>query len=195
MNINLIKQKQLEIFEIELKIRKLELEILNDLDFECFLPIDGYNNYFVSNFGNIKNVKTNRIMKQRNHNGYKLIGLCKNGKVKSFSVHRLVGIAFLKNPDEKPVIDHIDNNPTNNNVKNLRWCSQKDNGCNRDKQINNTSGFKGVSFHKKTNKYRAYININGKKKHIGYYETAEEASKAYEAKAKVIHKEFYYKNK
>ena len=45
MNINLIKKKELEILQIELKIKKLELEIFNDLDFECFLPIDGYNNY------------------------------------------------------------------------------------------------------------------------------------------------------
>ena len=66
MNI-LIKKKELEILKIELKIRKLELEILKDLDFEMFLPIDGYDNYLVSNFGNVKNSKTNKIMKQRNH--------------------------------------------------------------------------------------------------------------------------------
>ena len=73
----LIKQKELEILEIELKIKKLELEILKDLDFEMFLPIDGYDNYFVSNFGNIKNSITNRILKPSNHmDGYKLVGLC-----------------------------------------------------------------------------------------------------------------------
>jgi hypothetical protein len=193
---NLIKKKELEILEIELKIKKLEIEIHNDLDYEVFLPIDGYENYFVSNFGNVKNSKTNRILKPYNDSkGYKIIDLSKNGKVKTFKVHRLVGKAFLENPDNKPMIDHIDNNPANNIVKNLRWCSQKENKCNQDKQINNTSGFKGVSFHKPSNKYRSQININGKIKHIGYYETAEEASKVYEAKAKEIHKEFYYKNK
>ena len=77
----------------------------------------------------------------------------------------------------------------------MRWCSQKDNLYNQGKRIDNTSGFKGVSFNNKTKKYRARININGKLKHLGLFESAEEASKAYEAKAKELHKEFYYKNK
>ena len=192
----LIKQKEIEILQIELKIKKLELEILEDLDFEMFLPIKNYDNYCVSNFGNIKNLKTNRILKSRNHNqGYKLISLSKNGKVKTFTVHRLVAKAFLENPDNKPMIDHIDENKTNNNVKNLRWRTVAENGCNRGRTKNNTSGYKGVCFDKPANKYKAYININGRLKHLGYFETAEEASKAYDAKAKEIHGDFFYKNK
>ena len=195
MNI-LIKQKELEILQIELKIKKLEIEINNDLDYEVFLPIDGYDNYFVSNFGNVKNSKTNKIMKLSNDiKGYKVINLCKNGNVKKFYIHRLVGMAFLENPDNKPMIDHIDENKSNNNVKNIRWATSSDNGCNQGKRMNNTSGYKGVSFNKPSNKYLARININGKLKHLGLFETAEEASRCYEAKAKVIHKEFYYKNK
>jgi len=135
-------------------------------------------------------------VKLKNHRqGYKLIDLSKNRIGKTFTVHRLVGMAFLENPDNKPFIDHIDNNPANNNVKNLRWSTNQGNQCNRGKTKTNTTGFKGVSFHKQHNKYQAQININGKKKHLGLFESAEEASKAYEAKAKVIHKDFYYKNK
>ena len=169
----------------------------NDVDDEeLFKRIDGYDNYFVSNFGNVKNSKTNRILKQKNHpNGYKLINLSKNGKVKTFKVHRLVGKAFLENADDKPMIDHIDNNPANNNVKNLRWATCKDNLANQCKRTNNKSGFKGVSFHKHANKYQALIRINDKRKHLGLFETAEEASRCYEAKAKVLHGEFFYKNK
>ena len=193
---NLIKQKQLEILQIELKIKKLELDILKDLHYEFFLPVDGYDNYFISNHGNIKNSKTNKIMKQKTaKNGYKRIGLSKNGNVKYFLIHRLVSIAFLENPDEKPKVDHIDENKTNNNVKNLRWSTPKENKYNQGKNKNNKSGYKGVCFDKQLNKYKAYININDKSKHLGYYETAEEASKAYETKAKEIHGEFYYKNK
>ena len=193
---NLIKQKEIEI--IELKIKKLELDvgILKDVnnDEEEFKRIEGYDNYLVSNFGNVKNSKTNRIMKPGNHpKGYKLVDLSKNGKSKTFRVHRLVGIAFLENPDNKPMIDHIDENKSNNNVKNLRWATPKDNKYNQGKQINNTTGFKGVNFDKK--KYRAQIRINGKLKHLGYFKTAEEASRAYEEKAKEIHGNFYYKNK
>ena len=196
MNLKNINQKQLEIFNVELKIKKLELDILKDLDFEMFLPIEGYENYFISNFGNVKISKTNKIMKpSTNRQGYKRINLSKNEKLKTFRVHRLVGNAFLENPDNKQMIDHIDENKANNNVKNLRWATRKDNGYNRGKQTNNTSGFKGVSFNKHTKKFESKISINGKLKHLGLFETAEEASKVYEAKAKVIHGEFYYKNK
>ena len=94
---NLIKQKELKILQIELKIKKLESEILKDLDFEMFLPVEGYENYFVSNYGNVKNCKTNKIMKLCNHSqGYKLINLSNNGKFKSFRVHRLVAKAFFR---------------------------------------------------------------------------------------------------
>ena len=67
---------------------------------------------------------------------------------KKVTVHRLVGNAFLENPDNKKIIDHIDNNPANNNVKNLRFCSQKENLYNQFKTKTNTSGFKGVVFDK-----------------------------------------------
>ena len=180
MNLKNIKKKQLEILQIELKIKKLELEIVQDLDFEWFHPIDSYDNYLISNFGNVKNLKTNRLMKPSNYNGYKRINLSKNGKLKTFKVHRLVGIAFLENVDEKQFIDHIDENKANYNVKNLRWATPKDNSYNQGKQTNNTSGYKGVSFDKKSNKYVAKISINGKLNHLGLFETAEEASRAYE---------------
>ena len=169
---------------------------VDDVDEELFKPVDGYDNYLVSNFGNVKNSKTNRILKPGTHpKGYKLVDLSKKGKSKTFTVHRLVAIAFLENADNKLKVDHIDNNPSNNNIKNLRWATRKDNGYNRGKQKNNTTGFKGVAFNKPLNKYQAKIGINGKLKHLGYFETAEEASQAYEAKAEEVHGEFFYKNK
>ena len=147
---NLIKQKEIEILQIELKIKKLELEILKDLDFEFFLPVHGYENYFISNYGNVKDSKTNKILKPFNHRqGYKRIDLNKNGKWKKFLIHRLVAIAFLINPDSKPKVDHVDENKANNNVQNLRWATDSENGSNQGKYKNNTTGYKGVSFYKK----------------------------------------------
>ena len=102
---------------------------------------------------------------------------------------------FLENPDNKKVIDHIDNNPANNNIKNLRWATPKDNLANQGKRKTNNSGFKGVWFNKKANKYHSQIRINDKQIHLGYFENPEEASLAYETKAKEFHGEFYYKNK
>jgi hypothetical protein len=74
-------------------------------------------------------------------------------------------------------------------VNNLRWATISENTRNSIKKITNTSGYIGVNYHK--NKWRASIRINGKTKHIGSFETAEEASKAYQEQAKLHFGEFY----
>jgi hypothetical protein len=95
---------------------------------ELFLPIQNYDNYLVSNYGNIKNKKTNKI---KNHckksNGYLYISLYKNGISKLFLIHRLVFLAFYNNILNDDVIDHIDGNKTNNNIHNLRSSTFSDN--------------------------------------------------------------------
>ena len=163
---------------------------------EVWRTIKNYDNYSISSFGRIRNDKFNRILKpQKNANGYYFVRLSKNGKVKPHSVHRLVGIAFLSNHDNKPQVDHIDSKKiTNNNILNLRWSTISQNGFNKDKQKNNTSGYKGVSWHKCKKKYIARIDIKGKNKHLGYFEKAEDASKAYDEYAKKHHGELFYKN-
>ena len=55
--------------------------------------------------------------------GYLLVNLCKNGKIKSFLVHRLVAEVFIDNPDNLPQVNHKDENKLNNNAENLEWCS------------------------------------------------------------------------
>ncbi len=88
-------------------------------------------------------------------------------------------------------IDHIDGNKSNNKIANLREATRSENLYNRGNRKDNTSGYKGVCFDKRSGKYRAYININGKQKSLGYHYTAEKASEAYKLAAKELHKEFY----
>ena len=65
-----------------------------------------------------------RILKPgTNKYGYLIVILCKNGKVKSFLVHRLVAEAFIDNTDNLPQVNHKDENKLNNNAENLEWCS------------------------------------------------------------------------
>lgn len=72
-----------------------------------------------------------RIMKTRkDEKGYYRVSLCSDGKVKTFLVHRLVALAFVPNPDNKPAIDHIDGNPSNNLASNLRWVTWRENNHN-----------------------------------------------------------------
>ena len=162
---------------------------------ESWKTIRDYENYSVSSFGRVYSNKTNRILKPgRNTGGYYHVDLCKNGKGKPHLINRLVAIAFLPNHDNKSMVDHIDGNKTNNNIINLRWATRSQNSYNQDIHKDNTTGFKGVTWYKSRQKYVAQIRINGKNKHLGYFQRAEDASQAYDAKAKEIHKEFYYKN-
>ncbi len=84
---------------------------------ETYKNIIGFENYEVSNLGNVRNKTTGRILKPIiNSKGYKCVSLSNNNKIKIHKVHRLVGIAFIPNPKNKAMIDHIDNDKTNNNV-------------------------------------------------------------------------------
>lgn len=94
---------------------------------EIWKDIDGYNgDYQISNFGRVKSLKhkTPKIMRLKTNNkGYKWVALISNGKQGNFLVHRLVASHFLPNENNFPIINHIDENPANNNVDNLEWCT------------------------------------------------------------------------
>ena len=101
---------------------------------EIFKDIKGYEGlYQVSNLGRVKSLGNNKTRKERilkqgkNKAGYLQVGLCKDGKSERFLVHRLVAEAFISNPTDLPQVGHLDENPSNNQVKNLCWCSAKDN--------------------------------------------------------------------
>jgi hypothetical protein len=84
---------------------------------ELFRKIQNYNNYSISNMGNVRNDRTNRILQPEiNNKGYYTVNLNKNGKMKTMRVHRLIAVAFLNNPDGKPCIDHTNNDKLNNNM-------------------------------------------------------------------------------
>jgi hypothetical protein len=170
----------------------IENNLCDGLDFEVYKKIDGYENYHISNFGNIINSITGRILKPNNNgNGYLQIELSKNGKRKKYLIHRLIALAFIQNPENKEFIDHVDNKRSNNNINNLRWVNRQENNFNSLKSKNTSSKFKGVSFEKKTNKFRAFIKINGKNKFLGYFENELAASDAYNSKAKIIQGEYF----
>lgn len=98
---------------------------------EIWKDIKGYERlYQVSNFGRIKSIKNNKekILKLcANNKGYLCINLCRDKKLKRFLVHRLVAEAFINNFDNKPFVNHLDCNPSNNQVTNLEMCTQKEN--------------------------------------------------------------------
>jgi hypothetical protein len=84
-----------------------------------------YENYWVSNMGRFKNSKGIIMENYKYHtrNGYIIVGLNKN----QYSLHRLIAFTFLENPENKPVVNHIDGNKINNAVSNLEWCTVAEN--------------------------------------------------------------------
>lgn len=111
---------------------------------------------------------------------------------KKYSEHRL---AYMFTYDKIPTfVDHIDGNKQNNKIDNLRECSRVQNGQNRSKMANNTTGYKGVHYDKRYNKYAAQIRNNKRLEWLGYYENSEDAAKAYNNRAVKIFGDYAYLN-
>lgn len=117
--------------------------------------------------------------------GYVYIRFCG----KRLLAHR---IAWLKHygyipPDQ---IDHINMCRSDNRISNLRLASIAENNRNKIKQANNTSGFKGVTFHKSTGKWNARICVDKRRTSLGYFLTVYEAAAAYSKAMEAHHGEF-----
>ncbi len=107
---------------------------------------------------------------------------------KVYFTHRLI---FLYHHGHLPeFLDHIDGNPLNNKIENLRGCTRGQNNCNRRIDKNSTSGVKGVTWYKPTNKWRSMISAKGKKIHIGYFNRLQDAKTAIASKRNELHGEF-----
>ena len=118
----------------------------------------------------------------KNNIGYLVISIDN----KPYKAHRL---AWLWMHAEWPskAIDHINQVKSDNRLCNLREASISENSQNRPMFRNNTSGFRGVHWHKQARRWRAYIRVNGKQYSIGCFATAEEAFAAYKNAASRLH--------
>jgi hypothetical protein len=162
---------------------------------EIFKDIPNYEGlYQVSNLGNVKSLPKNvkmpngglRIQKEKilkydiDKNGYFIVSLYKNCKSKKIKVHQLVAMAFL---NHKPngmtiVVDHKNNDRSNNRLENLQLLSNREN-CSKDKK-NSYSQYVGVVYNKRDCNWRYQIHIKGKTKFLGYFSNELEAHNAYQ---------------
>lgn len=97
---------------------------------EYWKPIEGFENYEVSNLGQVRSFYTReaKVLKPSiNKDGYLKVGLRKDGKQYLKSIHRLVATAFIPNPEDKLQVNHIDGDKQNNTVFNLEWVTCKEN--------------------------------------------------------------------
>lgn len=159
----------------EIKLTQGKVALVDDEDFEKL------------------NILKWAAMKRRKHidkfvafrNGYI------NGKMRVIRMHRFI----LNVTDSKIQVDHINGNPLDNRKENLRLCSNAENNMNKEIRPDNTTGYKGVYFHKRANKYLSQIWYNQKHYYLGLFESPIDAAKVYNAKAIELHGEFAYLNK
>lgn len=131
-------------------------------------------------------VKIGAIAGSVDNNGYRR--MCIDGR-RNYLAHRL---AWFYVHGEWPTesLDHIDCNKINNAIANLRPASTAENLRNRGKNRNNKSGYKGVCFDRRDQRWRATIRVDRKLKHIGYFKDPADAHRAYEAAAAKYHGQF-----
>ena len=97
---------------------------------EEWRDIPGYESFYqVSNLGNVRSIRFNKIrnMKSWDSNGYRAVELYLNNNGYTVGIHRLVALALIPNPENKPEVNHKDRNRSNNNVENLEWVTQSEN--------------------------------------------------------------------
>ena len=163
---------------------QLKLDLENNLPNEVWKDIPNYENiYQVSNMGRVKSLtriienKKGQIQKYKgkilsprySNRAYYQVNLSENNKTSLFSVHRLVMLSFV-GPSEL-IVDHIDRNPKNNKLENLRYISTQQNSFNR--------GAKGYSYRKNINKWVGCLRVNGETIYLGVFDTELEAKNAY----------------
>ncbi len=155
---------------------------------EIWKDIPGYEGlYQVSNWGQVKSFKfgKERILKPilvgELRRQYFAVGLCKDGKNKRYKIHQLVAITFLGHTPNglETVINHIDNNPLNNNIDNLELVTIRYNSsCHRSDV--------GVTWYKALNKWFSSIRI-GKKIHLGFFDDKQDGIDMYQKALNNMH--------
>jgi len=108
-----------------------------------------------------------------------------SGRQKFEMMHRR-----LVSPPDDGCVDHVNGNGLDNRRLNIRTASRAENNRNAKRRIDNTSGHKGVSFHRRLGKWQAYINYEGKRRSLGYFNVENEAADAYRAASLILHREF-----
>ena len=137
--------------------------------------IKGFENYLIFEDGKVYNQKYDRFLKPDNNGDrYLTVNLYKNNIGYKRKVHRLVGQAFIPNPENKPTIDHIDRDKTNNNVENLRWATIGENAQNKGYYANNKLNIKNISYDDIRDIYVFTKTIN-KIRHFKRLKTLDEA--------------------
>ena len=138
--------------------------------------IPGFNDYMVDTEGNVWSKRRKIFLKNRiGTGGYVEYSLFVNRVRRTMRGHRLVAMTWIPNPENKPEVDHIDRNRSNNNLCNLRWATHSENQNNRSIPVNNKTGIMNISY-RKDGRWIYTKVFQGKRTYKGFF-TKEEAIK------------------
>ena len=142
---------------------------------EVWKTIISSEGYQISSLGQVKNVISGKILKTCfDGGGYLIVSLRKNGVKKTCKIHRLVGLHFIPNPDNKPLIDHKNRIKTDNRIDNLRWATTFENNQNQSLFITNKLRERNIHKKKDRELWRFKKVIDGIE-FVVYFKTLEEA--------------------
>lgn len=159
--------------------------------------------YLISSLGSVKSIERCvnhwrgglRVIKERilkhscDKDGYHHVGLSKCGKTKTVKVHKLMAIAFLNHVPNgcTIVVDHKDNDKSNNDLDNLQLITHRKNSTKDMK--GHSSDYVGVTYIRKENHYKSSIQHNGNSIYLGYFKSEIDAASAYNKKLNQIRRD------
>lgn len=154
-------------------------------DFNCieeiYKDVEGFEGlYKVSNYGKVLSVRRRKFLKpDTDKDGYKVVQMSYKQNVLRVKVHRLVFYTFNPDADKSLQINHIDNVPHNNNLWNLEAVNHRENSAYRFSHRKTSSKYRGVTRAIRDNTWRAQIQVNKKKTHLGHFNCETAAYIAY----------------
>lgn len=144
----------------------------------------------LEDYEKIKNYNWYASYDKKGRTFYCRVNVMKNKKWYCYILHRII----LQITNSRTQIDHKNHNTLDNRKENLRICMNGENNRNVRKQRRNTSGYKGVSFHVRRNKWQVSICVNNKLLYLGLFSDPKEGAKIYDKAAKYYFGEFAYLN-
>src|SRR3972149_11203760 len=144
------------------KYRKQNYTLVDDEDYEYLYK----NKWHVNEYGYVQRIQWVGKIESKN-------------RIKKIFLHREILRKELKNKFEKKEVDHINGDKLDNRKCNLRICNHQQNRFNNKLEIRNTSGYKGVYWNKRRQKWLARVEINDKKISLGAFDNKLDAAKAY----------------
>ena len=114
------------------------------------MEIENFPNYLIYPDGRVYSKKNDKFLKHiLGGSGYRQVSFRKHGKIKTFTIHRLIAMHYIPNDENKREVDHMNRDKSDNRVENLRWATRSENQQNKGKNKLNKSGHRYICYHNK----------------------------------------------